>query len=125
MRARVFVRAHVRFGFVYQCERACARARARVCVCVCVCVCECVCACVRCFVHVHTKPCSRHDRAALIQTSAVPTHHSHRQQPPLPCQTPILPAAQIQPPSPLLPHTPRYSCPQEPASPPADAEEVP
>ena len=46
-------------------------------------------------------------------------------QPPLPCRTPILPAAQIQPPSPLLPHTPRYSCPQEPASPPADAEEVP
>ena len=66
-------------------------------------------------------------RAALIQTSlsAVPTHHSHQQQPPLPCQTPILLAAQIQPPSPLLPHTPRYSCPQEPASPPADAEEVP
>ena len=57
--------------------------------------------------------------------SAVPTHHPHRQQPPLPCRTPILPASQIQPPSPLLPHTPRYSCPQEPASPPADAEEVP
>ena len=57
--------------------------------------------------------------------SAVPTHHPHRQQPPLPCRTPILLAAQIQPPSPLLPHTPRYSCPQEPASPPADAEEVP
>ena len=36
------MRARVRFGFVYQCER------------VCVCVCVCVCACVRCFVHVHT-----------------------------------------------------------------------
>ena len=62
---------------------------------------------------------------SLLCLRTPPPPPPHRQQPPLPCRTPILPAAQIQPPSPLFPHTPRYSCPQEPASPPVDAKEVP
>ena len=72
------------------------------------------------------KPCSRQGRAVLIHTSlCCLRNHPHRQQPPLLCRTPLLLAAQIQLPSTLLTHTPRYSCPQEPASPPADAKVVP
>ena len=72
------------------------------------------------------KPCSRQGRAVLIHTSlCCLRNHPHRQQPPLLCRTPLLLAAQIQLPSTLLPHTPRYSCPQEPARPSADAKVVP